>query len=353
MRISWYNICMTTLTKNPKILVRADLKRPRKRAIKFSFIDLFAGIGGTRIGFENAGGECTFSSEWDKHCQITYYKNFNEAPHGDIREIKGNDIEDFDILVGGFPCQPFSIAGVSKKLSLGRKHGFEDKEQGNLFFEIVRILHHKKPKAFMLENVKNLRNHDNGNTFRVILSNLKKKYHVFDTVIDAKHYVPQHRERTFIVGFRRDIFRDIQYKFPDPPEKVIKIADILEPKVDSKYTLSDGLWNYLQKYAAKHKRIGNGFGFGLVDPSRDSITRTLSARYYKDGSEILIRQEGRNPRRLTPRECARLMGFPVWFQIPVSDSQAYHQFGNSVVVPVVEAVAISMVRVMENYGQNK
>lgn len=315
----------------------------------FTFIDLFAGIGGTRTAFEKAGGKCVFTSEWDKHSQLTYFANFGELPHGDIQAIDENNIPDHDILLAGFPCQPFSIAGVSKNKSLGRKHGFEHRKQGNLFFDIARILLVKKPKAILLENVKNLQSHDKGNTFKVIREILDKLgYKLFVEVRDAKHYVPQHRERIFIVGFRKDLYPDIQFKFPDLPAEVKKIADILEKNVDSKYTLTDGLWKYLQNYAAKHKAKGNGFGFGLIDPEKDTITRTLSARYYKDGSEILIKQNGKNPRRLTPRECARLMGFDDSFKIVVSDTQAYKQFGNSLCAPLVEPIAKQMIKTINS-----
>lgn len=315
----------------------------------FTFIDLFAGIGGTRIAFEKAGGKCIFTSEWDKHSQLTYFANFGELPHGDIQSIDENNIPDHDILLAGFPCQPFSIAGVSKNKSLGRKHGFEHRKQGNLFFDIARILLAKKPKAILLENVKNLQSHDKGNTFKVIREILDKLgYKLFVEIRDAKHYVPQHRERIFIVGFRKDLYPDIQFKFPDPPAEVKKIADILENNIDSKYTLTDGLWKYLQNYAAKHKAKGNGFGFGLIDPEKDTITRTLSARYYKDGSEILIKQNGKNPRRLTPRECARLMGFDDTFKIVVSDTQAYKQFGNSLCAPLVETIAKQMIKTINS-----
>lgn len=324
----------------------------------FTFIDLFAGIGGTRIAFEKTGGKCVFTSEWDKHCQLTYFANFGERPHGDIRDINEKNIPDHDILLAGFPCQPFSIAGVSKNKSLGRKHGFEHKKQGNLFFDIARILLEKRPRAFLLENVKNLKTHDKGNTFRVITDTLSKLgYRLFIEILDAKYYVPQHRERIFIVGFRRDIFPEINFKFPDPPAKIQRIADILEEDVDKKYTLTDRLWKYLQDYAKKHREKGNGFGFGLIDPQKDSITRTLSARYHKDGSEILIKQEGRNPRRLTPRECARLMGLDDSFKIAVSDTQAYRQFGNALCVPLVQAIAQQMIKTMNSakiqntYGQ--
>lgn len=311
----------------------------------YKFIDLFAGIGGTRRAFERAGGECVFSSEWDKYCQITYEANFHEKPSGNIREIKSGEIPDHNILVAGFPCQPFSISGVSKKNALGRPHGFDDPAQGTLFFEIKRILKDKKPAAFLLENVKNLERHDGGNTFNVIIDALRNdlKYDVHHRVLDADAYVPQHRERIFIVGFRKPA----AFHFPVRNiESRPRIKDILENSVDGKYTLSDHLWKYLQDYAAKHRAKGNGFGFGLVD--LNGISRTLSARYYKDGSEILIPQRNKNPRRLTPRECARLMGFDDDFIIPVSDTQAYKQFGNSVVVPLIGDIASAMVKALDN-----
>ena len=306
----------------------------------FDFIDLFAGIGGMRIGFEQAGGRCVYSSEWNKYCQKTYFANFGELPEGDITKVDASSIPDHDILVAGFPCQPFSIAGVSKKQSLGRATGFEDKTQGTLFFDVCRILKAKRPKAFLLENVKNLKSHDKGNTFRVILESLDElDYEVFYDVLDGQNYVPQHRERIIIVGFDRKRY-GTEYDFAfdiTPVEPKPVVADILDDEVDPKYTLSDKLWTYLQDYAAKHKAKGNGFGYGMAP--LDGVSRTLSARYYKDGSEILIPQEGQNPRRLTPRECARLQGFHDSFIIPVSDNQAYRQFGNSVVVPLIADVA--------------
>ena len=314
----------------------------------FKFIDLFAGIGGMRIAFENAGGKCVYSNEWNKYSQQTYFANFGEMPEGDITQVNAEDIPDHDILVAGFPCQPFSIAGVSKKLSLGRATGFEDKTQGTLFFDVCRIIKAKRPKAFMLENVKNLKSHDKGRTFKVIEESLDELgYKVFSEVIDGQNYVPQHRERIIIVGFDKEIFgSDISFSFditPVEPKPVMR--DILEKEVDTKYTLSDKLWIYLQNYAAKHKAAGNGFGYGIAP--LDGVSRTLSARYYKDGSEILIEQDGINPRRLTPRECARLQGFPDSFQIPVSDTQAYRQFGNSVVVPLMSDIAKLIVLKME------
>jgi DNA (cytosine-5)-methyltransferase 1 len=311
---------------------------------KFTFIDLFAGIGGIRTAFEKQEGKCVFSSEWDSWCRKTYFENFGEMPQGDINKIRPEDVPDHDILTAGFPCQPFSIAGVSKKNSLGRAHGFKDKAQGTLFFRIAEILEAKRPKAFMLENVKNLRSHDGGNTFRVIEGALAElDYHVFSEVIDAANYLPQHRERLFIVGFNSEVFKEApEFKFPVSPKKKVTLGSILDKKVDKKYILSDHLWKYLQDYAEKHRQKGNGFGYGLFDGS--SVARTLSARYYKDGSEILIKVPNSNPRRLTPKECARLMGFDNKFKIPVSDTQAYKQFGNSVAVPVVSSVAAELVK---------
>ena len=317
---------------------------------RFTFIDLFAGIGGFRIALESLGGVCVFSSEWNGFSRETYRANFGEDPAGDITGIDARTVPDHDILAAGFPCQPFSIAGVSKKNSLGRPHGFLDELQGNLFFDIARIIQEKRPKAVILENVKNLIHHDHGNTFRVIRDTLTSElgYIIFWKVIDASAFVPQHRERTIIVGFRRDLYPDPDFRFPDLPERGPHLKSILEADPDPKYTLTDNLWTYLQKYAEKHRRKGNGFGFGLVDPGRDRITRTLSARYHKDGSEILIRQGDGNPRRLTPEECRRLMGFPDWFKITVSDTQAYRQFGNAVVPAVVMAVADQVLKVISD-----
>ncbi len=305
----------------------------------FKFIDLFAGIGGFRIALDSLGGECVFSSEWDKFAQQTYEANFGEKPFGDITTIEPSAIPAHDILTAGFPCQPFSIAGVSKANALGRKHGFEHATQGTLFFNVAKIIQERKPAAFILENVKNLRSHDKGNTFRVIMQTLKDDlgYHVTEQIIDARHWVPQHRERVFIVGFKTKTAFD-RFEFPKPPpRKLPKFRHILEKSVDPKYTLTEGLWNYLQAYAEKHRKAGNGFGFGLAD--LDGVSRTLSARYYKDGSEILIAQPRKNPRRLTPRECARLQGYPDSFKLVCSDTRAYKQFGNSVAVPVVTAIA--------------
>ncbi len=327
---------------------------------RLRFIDLFAGIGGIRMGFEAHGGKCVFTSEWNKFAQKTYLANFPQTQDhvfvGDITEFDEEDIPDHEILLAGFPCQPFSIAGVSKKNALGRPHGFECTTQGTLFFDVARIIAEKQPKAFLLENVKNLVSHDKGNTFKVIIQTLRDElgYEVHHKVIDGRHFVPQHRERILIVGFKENT--DFSWDALQLPEKgAIRLSSILHPqngseqpeepytlgskaKVNSKYTLTPKLWAYLQAYAEKHRKAGNGFGFGLVDG--DDITRTLSARYYKDGSEILVSQGNKKrPRRLTPRECARLMGFPDEFIIPVSDTQAYRQFGNSVVMPVMKEVA--------------
>ncbi len=326
------------------IPLKFDVPFPPKANPKFKFIDLFAGIGGIRLAYQNLGGKCVFTSEWNNFAKKTYEANFGEVPFGDITKISEKDIPDHDVLLAGFPCQPFSIAGVSKKNALGRKHGFLDETQGTLFFDIARIIKHKKPSAFMLENVKNLVSHDKGNTFKVIKNTLTELgYSIHYKVLDGKHFVPQHRERIIIVGFRNEKFkRKENFKFPELPEPTAKIKNILEKEIETKYTLSDKLWNYLQNYAAKHKAQGNGFGFGMTD--LNGISRTISARYYKDGSEILIPQSGINPRRLTPRECARLQGFPDEFIVPVSDNQAYRQFGNSVTVPLIQAVGKQLVK---------
>ncbi len=343
----------------------------------FKFIDLFAGIGGIRLGFEDHGGKCVFTCEWNKFSQKTYLANFPQSSNhifaGDITEIDERDIPEHDVLLAGFPCQPFSIAGVSKKNALGRPHGFECTTQGTLFFDVARIIAEKQPKAFLLENVKNLLSHDKGNTFKVILQTLRDElgYEIHYKVIDGQHFVPQHRERILIVGFKEKT--DFSWDALQLPEKgAVKLSSILHPqngtelaeepyttgdkaKINSKYTLTPKLWAYLQAYAEKHRKAGNGFGFGLVDGN--SVTRTLSARYYKDGSEVLVSQGKRKrPRRLTPRECSRLMGFPESFIIPVSDTQAYRQFGNSVVMPVMKEVArimIPYVKVLREQEKNK
>ena len=338
--------CFTTAVKQLLNNTKKDKENTTKH---YTFIDLFAGIGGMRIAYEKAGAKCVYSNEWNKYCQKTYYANFGEQPDDDITQVNAdNDIPTHDILVAGFPCQPFSIAGVSKKQSLGRATGFEDKTQGTLFFDVCRVIKAKRPKAFMLENVKNLQSHDKGNTFKIICESLEElDYSISYAVLDGKNYVPQHRERIIIVGFDKKRYgSDIDFDFIlNPPNEQPKVRNILETSVDERYTLSDKLWIYLQNYALKHKAAGNGFGYGMAQ--LDGITRTMSARYYKDGSEILIPQKEKNPRRLTPRECARLQGFPDSFKIPVSDTQAYKQFGNSVVVPLIADVACLVVNKLE------
>ena len=379
------------LTHSEYITLKELLPTPRitEKNCEFKFIDLFAGIGGIRKGFEDAGGLCVLTSEWNKYAVKTYKANHgsDESIHKfneDIRQITlsedesisdeeaykhiEKEIPEYDVLLAGFPCQPFSIAGVSKKNAMGREHGFECKTQGTLFFDVARIIAATKPKAFVLENVKNLKSHDKGKTFRVIMETLKELgYEVADEqyegsqdpkIIDGQHFLPQHRERIVLVGFRKDL--DVHDNFSlknvlqHKPEQSVSLGQILDKEVDEKYILTPKLWKYLYDYAAKHKEKGNGFGFGLVN--ENSVARTLSARYYKDGSEILVDRgwdfekgfddpenlENR-PRRLTPVECSRLMGFSAPgssdFKIPVSDTQAYKQFGNSVVVPVFAAVA--------------
>ncbi len=346
--------------------LRKNRASPDNENHDFTFIDLFAGIGGLRKGFEAINGKCIFTCEWDRFARETYRANNPLDDHeiaGDIREVAMKDIPAHDVLLAGFPCQPFSIAGVSKKNALNRPHGFACDAQGTLFYNVAEVIKHHRPKAFLLENVKNLVNHDKGHTFRVIRDVLEKElgYHIDWKVINGKSWVPQNRERIFIAGFRDDT--DFSFDGIEIPDLLDgpKLSTILHPEdgneaverrytggniahVLEKYTLSEKLWTYLQGYAAKHREKGNGFGFGLFGP--DDVARTLSARYYKDGSEILIQQEGKRPRRLTPRECARLMGFDEPgksdFSIPVSDTQAYKQFGNSVVVPAVKAVAKHM-----------
>ena len=303
-------------------------RKPTTASPAFTFIDLFAGIGGLRRGFEPLGGRCVFTSEWDEYARETYLANFacDHPVHGDITKIEAADIPSHDVLLAGFPCQPFSIAGVTKKNALNRPHGFRCETQGTLFFDLASIIEHHRPKAFLLENVKNLVNHDKGKTFEVIHRTLTEDlgYEVHARVINAKSWVPQHRERIFIVGFRnKNDFNFEDLLIPDDMsgpklEAILHREDGSEAeekpytegvpaRVSDKYTLSTHLWSYLKAYAAKHRAKGNGFGFGLFGP--DDIARTLSARYYKDGSEILIRRGRGNPRRLTPRECARLMGF--------------------------------------------
>ncbi len=315
---------------------------PNNKKGEFKMIDLFSGIGGTRLGFHLTGKtKVVFSSEIDKFSIKTYEANFGETPSGDITQILSENIPNHDILVGGFPCQAFSQAG--------KKLGFED-TRGTLFFEIARILKDKKPKCFLLENVKNLISHNKGNTFNVIVNTLKSlDYEVYHNLFKAKDFgVPQNRERVYIVGFNKKLIPNYgEFKFPTPLNTITKVGDILETNVDSKYTISDNLWNGHQRRKIQHKEKGNGFGYSLFNKN-SSYTNTISARYYKDGSEILIEQKGKNPRKLTPREAARLQGFPDNFIIPVSDTQSYKQFGNSVVVPVIHAIAIEIIKILNN-----
>jgi DNA (cytosine-5)-methyltransferase 1 len=351
---------LTEAGSDPSFLVLEAMKRAASVSAvpavandpNFTFIDLFAGIGGLRRPFEEIGGRCIFTSEWDRFSRETYAANFHDDPFehefaGDIRPFAKEPwkVPAHDVLLAGFPCQPFSIAGVSKKNALGRPHGFLCDTQGTLFYDLAKIIEHHRPAAFLLENVKNLESHDGGRTFATIMNVLKNelRYRVQYRVISSHSWVPQKRQRIFIVGFRDDTEFDFdQFELPERREPVL--GDILESNVPAKYTLTDHLWTYLQNYKAKHSSAGNGFGYSVFGPG--DVTRTLSARYYKDGSEVLIRQEGKSPRRLTPRECARLMGFDepqgTKFRIPVSDTQAYRQFGNAVVVPVVRAVAALM-----------
>ena len=305
----------------------------------FRFIDLFAGIGGIRIAFEKQGGKCVFTSEWDKFAQQTYSENFGDIPSGDITEIHEIDVPNHDILLAGFPCQPFSHAGL--------KRGFDD-IRGTLFFDIARIIKEKKPKMVLLENVKGFASHDKGNTFKVVCSTLEKLgYEVHSKVLNAREFgVPQNRERIYIVGIDRKRTLQAPFSFPKPPNSPITVGDILESRVDPKYTISDKLWKGHQRRLKEHRAKGNGFGYSLFNAS-SLYTSTISARYYKDGSEILLEQKGNNPRKVTPREAARLQGFPDTFKIPVSDAQAYRQFGNSVAVPVVSAIARQMVKLLK------
>jgi len=299
---------------------------------KFTFIDLFAGIGGIRRPFQKYGGTCVFSSEIDKYAIKTYEANWGETPSGDITKIDTKDIPDFDILLAGFPCQAFSIAG--------KRMGFED-TRGTLFFDVARILRDKSPKAFLLENVKGLLNHDKGRTFATIKTVLEKElgYKLYYKVLNAKDYgVPQNRERIMLVGFKDPT---INFSFPEPGLVKVKLGDILEPVVDDKYTITDNLWAYLQKRKIEQKLKGNGFGYSLFN-AESEYTSTISARYYKDGAEILIEQPGKNPRKLTPREAARLQGFDDSFILPCSDTQTYKQMGNSVPTKMIEEVAKQM-----------
>ncbi|MBD3948896.1 DNA cytosine methyltransferase [Tuanshanicoccus lijuaniae] len=324
----------------PKYLINSN------EEYKFTQIDLFAGIGGIRLGFQYNGGKTVFSSEWDKFAKKTYKANFGEDPEGDITLIDPSEIPNHDILLAGFPCQPFSNAGL--------KLGFED-TRGTLFFNIASILKEKRPKAFMLENVKSLGSHDKGRTMTVILNTLDElNYYVPNPeVLNAYNFgVPQNRERIIIVGFNKDYLPESYEDFKYPVGKKdpnISVGDILEKEVNEKYTISDKLWSGHLERKEKHIEKGNGFGFSLFNED-SKYTSTISARYYKDGSEALIEQEGMNPRMLTPRECARLQGFPEDYIIPVSNAQSYKQFGNSVCINVIDEVAKKMIDYMEKYN---
>lgn len=319
-----------------KITVNSLFAKPKNKKRKFTFIDLFAGIGGIRLGFESVGGECVFTSEWDKQAQITYQANYNEIPYGDITKIKPEEIPNFNMLLAGFPCQPFSQAGLKK--------GFED-TRGTLFFDVARIVKYHKPNVVFLENVRNLATHDKGNTLKVIIRTLEDLgYKVFYDILNAKDFgVPQNRARVYIVGFRDNV----DFVFPQGSKIKTKVGNILEKKVDPKYTISDKLWSGHQRRKKQHREKGNGFGYSIFNEN-SAYTSTISARYYKDGSEILIEQKNKNPRKITPKEASRLQGFPEDFIIPVSDAQAYKQFGNSVAVPVIEAVAKQIVKALQS-----
>ncbi len=331
----------TTVLKR-KVIIRDLFTKPinKIKSAKFTFIDLFAGIGGIRMGFENAGGECVFTSEWDEAAKKTYLANFGELPYGDITKISPEEIPNFDMLLAGFPCQPFSQAGLKK--------GFED-TRGTLFFDIARIVKHHKPKVVFLENVRNLASHDKGNTLKVIISTLEDMgYKVYHRLYNAKDFgLPQNRVRIYIVAFKGNI----EFTFPDEPKPATKLGDILEKKIDPKYTISDKLWAGHQRRKKEHREKGNGFGYSLFN-RKSKYTSTISARYYKDGSEILIEQKNKNPRKLTPREAARLQGFPDSFVLPNSDNQMYKQFGNSVAVPVIKTLAKQIINTLQKH-ENK
>ena len=320
-----------------------DEKFNKKKQNKLKVIDLFAGIGGVRLGFEKAFDgdlDFVFSSEIDKYAQKTYQANFNDIPFGDITKIKEEDIPNHDIILAGFPCQAFSIAGHRK--------GFDD-IRGTLFFDVARIARYHKPRVIFLENVKGFKNHDKGKTFKIVRRTLEDiGYKVFADVLNARNYgVPQNRERIYILAFLKDSFKDIDFPFDELKNlrKQSCVGDILDKEVDDKYTISDKLWAGHQRRKIEHKRKGNGFGYSMFNVNSD-YTSTISARYYKDGSEILIEQKDKNPRKLTPREAARLQGFADEFIIPVSDTQSYKQFGNSVAVPVIELLAKEIERIL-------
>lgn len=337
--------------------IRGPFPFPPPRNPAFTFIDLFAGIGGFRLAFQKAGGRSVFCSEWDEYAQMTYKANYGEVPTGDIRAVDIDDIPDHDVLCAGFPCQPFSLAGVSKKNALGRATGFDDLTQGTLFFEIRKILQAKRPAAFFLENVKNLMSHDHGHTFQVISGVLQQElgYVIKAEVVDGKAWVPQHRERIFIVGFdpqQVDITAE-EINIPHAPLarehfRRRRLADVIQQNVDG-HTLGPGTWASLERHKAHHEEAGNGFGYGIIrwPIAADEVTRTISARYYKDGAEILVEQPGQRPRRLTVQEAMQLQGYdPDYFVFPVTDCQAYKQIGNSVVWPAVHSCALEIARVL-------
>lgn len=333
---------MKVSSKKNKIISQTLFPSSRKISNPtFRTIDLFAGIGGIRIGFEGVGGESVFSSEWDKYSQVTYQANFEEIPYGDITAIEPEEIPEFDVLLAGFPCQPFSQAGL--------KQGFAD-TRGTLFFDVAKIVNYHKPKVVFLENVKRFKTHDGGNTFNVVKNTLEEMgYEVHAKILNAKDFgVPQNRERIYIIAF----LGETNFEFPKGSRKKVKVGDILEDDVDEKYTISDKLWAGHQRRKKEHVAKGYGFGYRLFN-NKSEYTSTMSARYYKDGSEILIEQENKNPRKLTPREAARLQGYPEDFVIPVSDAQAYRQFGNSVAVPVIESLAEVIIREMEKIKKYK
>ena len=334
-----------------------DVPFPPPEKFKFTFIDLFAGIGGFRIAMQSVGGKCVFSSEWDKYARHTYEANFGEIPFGDITRINEKMIPEHDVLCAGFPCQPFSLAGVVKKESLGRKHGFEDKTQGTLFFDVARIIKAKRPKVFFLENVKNLKSHDHGNTFKVIMKTLVDElgYVVNYKVVDGVKWVPQHRERIFIIGYdpKQVNIKKEDIVIPEKPNSKYvypELSSMVKSKVDSVYTLGPGTWDTLKRHKEFHEKAGNGFGYGIIKMpiKKGASTRTISARYHKDGAEILIEQKGKRPRRLTVEEAMQLQGYdPEKFVFPVSRTQAYRQIGNSVVVPAIKDNAIEIGKILK------
>jgi DNA (cytosine-5)-methyltransferase 1 len=356
-KVEYRNLIVQDVSFQTSIPIFWDIPYPPPSTYSFTFIDLFAGIGGFRIAMQENGGKCIFSCEWDKYAQRTYEANFGERPFGDIRKISNSDIPDHDILCAGFPCQPFSLAGVSKKNSLGRKHGFEDETQGTLFFEIARIIKQKRPKVIFLENVKNLLRHDNGKTFEVIRRTLENElsYVINYKVIDGSAWVPQHRERIFIVGYDSKMFsiKKEEILLPDHPGRNFQrkeLNKIINKQVDNKYTLGTGTWATLERHKKHHELSGNGFGYGLhrLPIANGTVTRTISARYHKDGAEILIEQNGKRPRKLTVMEAMQLQGFdPCRFLFPVSETQAYKQIGNSVVVPAISDVAREIASVLK------